>query len=349
MDSYIENFGNFDDHVFVQKLKNASLGSFVNSQISTYGFHDNWMRMVSGFLIKVPENERFTIINHLWKFNGYGQHGKSKMSSFKRLLNDLGFVGELTTYQRCESHKPLANYILKVKDQIPNNTWIFCLSMLSAILYTKSLVDKNIIKFLINRSDASVSFLDTVGDAMELLELCKPYFETNNEEFTTGFNFGYNSMVDFYNGLAGLLEEIVEPVVEPVAEPVVDPVVEPVAEPTVELAVELAVEPVIENTGLSVSGVEAVEIVDSEPEEVPTPAHKQETVVQQEQIPEQPIVHPVQDKPVNIFDGIQLEGVDMNDPSIVEALRLLTEGPDEYEVPSSNKHEEADEEDELYS
>lgn len=294
MESYIGNFINFDDHTFVKKLKNASMSSFLNSQVSRLGFDDNWMRMVGGFLVKVPEKERFTIINHLWKFNGFGQQERSKMIQFEKMMLKLGYNHLLVPYQKCDSHSSLAKYILKVKDHIPKNSWIYCLSMLSAILYSKSIVDKQVIKYIVSKSNVSTSFLDTLDDANELLDLCKPYFETNNEEVISGLNFGYNSMVDFYNELSNLLEE-------------------------------------------------------QQPSQQPEESSQQlEEPSQQLEEPSQPSDQTQEDvKPTSLFDNIKL-GVDMNDPSILEALRLLTEAPNEYDD-KPTKHDEADQEDELYS
>ena len=327
MESYIGNFINFDDHTFVKKLKNASMSSFLNSQVSRLGFDDNWMRMVGGFLVKVPEKERFTIINHLWKFNGFGQQEKSKMIQFEKMMLKLGYNHLLVPYQKCDSHSSLATYILKVKDHIPKNSWIYCLSMLSAILYSKSMVDKQVIKFIVSKSNVSTSFLDTLDDANELLDLCKPYFETNNEEVTSGLNFGYNSMVDFYNELATLLEEEQQHPQQPSQQPSQQPQ-QPSQQPQHQ----------------------------SEQPQQPQEQQLQQSSQQQEQQPsqqlqeQQPSQQKTQEdvKPTSLFDNIKLEGVDMNDPSILEALRLLTEAPNEYDD-KPTKHDEADQEDELYS
>ena len=315
MESYIENL-NIDNHPFVQKLERASMSSFVNSQISMLGFHDNWMRMVSGFLVKVPEAERFKIIDHLWRFNGSGRQESSKMSSFKRMMYDLGFIDDLVPYQKCDSHKSLTTYVYQVKDQIPKNTWLFCISMLSAILYTKSLIDRKIMKFLVHRTDVSVSFLDTVDDAFDLMQLCKPYFETNTDEVTAGFNFGCKSMIDFYNGLAELLED---------------------GEPS----------------GLSTSGTRNKDDLYydiSSSEEVNQEIDKPEVISEKDQTETAATDQP-SEKPFDLFDGIKLEGVDINDPDIQEALRILSEAPNEYNVEQSkdDKANDADDEDELYS
>ena len=66
MDSYIDNMGGFDGHPFIEKLDSSTLVSFINSQKSMMGFYDNWLRMVGGFIVKVPEKERDCIINYLF-------------------------------------------------------------------------------------------------------------------------------------------------------------------------------------------------------------------------------------------------------------------------------------------
>ncbi len=146
----------------------------------------------------------------MWKLNGGQRKDMDMTNLFRTFMTSLGYTGNLTAYVKCDGSPFLAQYIIGIRDKIAKEDWHYLVAMFGGILYTKFMIDSELIQSLCSTNEVKLynipfGIFDVKNDALELLKLCEPALDLHKNNIINGLTFGFELVNTMFNSLSDLL------------------------------------------------------------------------------------------------------------------------------------------------